>query len=141
MDSTQIKTLYKFGLLFIKNNRILLCEPFAFKDLILPGGIKENNETFIENLNREVKEELGNSAKLDLDSLEFIGKFSDFAAGRINVIVEIDLYSGVVQGKLKPSSEIKKLIWFNPKDDWVKLSPIIKNQIMPFLLDKKYIYK
>ena len=134
-----IRHIYKFGLAFIKNNKLLLCEPFAFKDLILPGGIIEGNETVSENLKREIREELGDGAALDVGSLQYLDTFEDYAAGRTNVIVEIKLYLGNVFGPIKASSEIKELHWFGISDDWNRLSRIIKNKILPYLIKNKLI--
>jgi 8-oxo-dGTP pyrophosphatase MutT (NUDIX family) len=130
----QILHLYKFGLVVIEDNRLLLCEPYAFEDLILPGGIKEGSETYFQNLTREVREELGEDAVLDENSLLYLGRFEDIAAGRTERFVEIDLYLGKILGILQASSEIKALHWFSPLDDANRLSPIIKNQILPFLI-------
>lgn len=134
-----MKKIYKYGLAVIENNKLLLCEPYAFKDLILPGGTKEDNETHTDNLLREVREELGEDAILDIDSLKYLGNFEDLAAGRSNVIVEIELYIGSVGGKLIASSEIKELYWFSPMDDHSRLSKIIRNKILPYLIECKYL--
>jgi 8-oxo-dGTP pyrophosphatase MutT (NUDIX family) len=130
----QIPKLSKFGLAVIENNRLLLCEPFAFPDLILPGGLKEGSETHIENLTREVREELGEGAVLEISSLQYLGRFQDLAAGRTERIVEIDLYYGHLSGTLRPSTEIKALHWFGPDDSEEVLSPILKNHIIPYLV-------
>lgn len=137
----EVKKIYKYGLAYIKNNSLLLCEPYAFSDLILPGGIIENNESYVENLTREITEELGENAVLDISSLKYLDTFSDEAAGRKNVIVEIKLYLGNVIGELHPSNEIKKLIWFGTEDDTSRLSAIIRNRIYPYLLKGKHIIK
>lgn len=137
--SANVTKFYKFGLVCIRGNRLLLCEPYAYSDLILPGGTREDEETFAENLVREVAEELGEEAILHLDSLHYLGNFSDVAAGRTYRLVEIEAYLGSLEGKLIASSEIKKLHWFGPQDDRERLSPIIKNKILPFLLRKGYM--
>ncbi len=134
-----MKTLFKYGLAFIQNNKLLLCKPHAFDDLILPGGLKEGEETFEEGLQREAYEELGKSAVIKEGSLEYLGKFEDIAAGRSDTTVEIELYMGDVEGELVPSSEIKDLIWFPADGDKEALSPIIKNKILPFLVARGYM--
>lgn len=133
--------IYKYGLIFIKDNKILLCEPYAFTDLILPGGTKDDDEGHIENLLREVDEELGDKAILDVESLTYLDNFKDVAAGRTYRIVEIEAYLGVVKGELKASSEIKDLRWFAPNDDWSALSPIIRNKILPYLIERKHLQR
>lgn len=135
----EIPKLRKFGLAVIQNNQLLLCEPFAFPDLILPGGLKEGSETHIENLTREVREELGAEAVLDISSLQYLGRFQDRAAGRTERIVEIDLYYGRLYGPLIASTEIKSLLWFGPDDLDGSLSPILKNHIIPYLITQKFL--
>jgi 8-oxo-dGTP diphosphatase len=129
--------IYKIGIATIQDNCLLLCKPFAFDDLILPGGIKEGNETALENLRREIKEELGGEAKLDEKSLRYLGQFSDRAAGRSERLVEVELYTGTITGRLIASSEIKEFVWFNPSQPGnYKLSDVVKNEILPFLLQQ-----
>ena len=128
-----MRRIFKYGLAFIKDNKLLVCRPFAFDDYILPGGIKEGEETFLEGLQREIKEELGEESELDPDSVQYFGNFEDLAAGRKDVLVEIELYLGTVNGQIKASDEIKELIWFSPSDDRNLLSAIIRNEIFPAL--------
>ncbi len=117
----------------IRDNRILLCKPYAFPYLIVPGGIKEGEEDFITNLTRETIEELGEGASLNINSLEYIGRFEDVAAGRTDIIVEIDLYKGEVGGVLCASSEISELIWYHPLEGGnLLLSAIVENKIIPY---------
>lgn len=126
--------IYKIGLIVIRNNRLLLCKPFAFDDLIVPGGTKEGDEPAEANLLREVKEELGEQAVLDLKSLKYLGNFSDYAAGKTERWVEIELYLGDISGTLVPSSEIKELLWFDPENpNTENPSAVIKNKIIPYL--------
>ena len=134
-----MKKIYKYGLAFIRDNKLLLCKPYAFDDLILPGGIKEGNETFEEGLQREAYEELGKNATIIDGSLKYLGNFHDIAAGRNDTVVEIELYSGDIDGEVIPSSEIKDLVWFSADDDMEALSPIIRNKIFPFLLERDHI--
>ena len=131
--------LFKYGLVYIKNKKILLCQPFIYDDFILPGGVKEGNETAIESLQREIFEELGPEANLEEHTVKYFGNFKDIAAGKKRTIVEIEVYLGEVTGKLKASSEIKKLHWFSWEDNHHQLSAIIKNKILPELKRKNLI--
>jgi len=126
--------IYKIGLAVIRDNALLLCRPFAFDELILPGGQKEGGETAVENLRREVREELGDDAHFDEKSLRYLGNFSDRAAGRTERTVEIELYSGEVSGRIVASSEIKEIVWFAPSDpSGDKLSAVVERKILPHL--------
>jgi 8-oxo-dGTP diphosphatase len=123
----------KVGLVYIRDKKLLLCRPYAFDDLIMPGGQRDESESDTDCLLREIREELGTQAELDIDSLRYIGIFEDIAASYKEKRVEITLYMGEVRGELIPSSEIKELIWFSPSDDINQLSPIIRNKILPAL--------
>ena len=92
-----------------------------------------------ENLLREIREELGELAGLDVESLRYVGRFEDVAAGRTERIVEIDLYLGTLHGKLQASSEIKQLHWFGAGDDRARLSPIVRRKILPYLLRENFL--
>lgn len=129
----------KFGLIIIREQKILLCRPFAFPDLITVGGIKEGDEGYVENLTREVREELGPEAQIDFNSLKFLGKFTDRAAGKTERMVTIDLYLGNISGALCASSEIKELVWYEAGLEGWTLSPIVKNKIIPFLVQSGYL--
>lgn len=130
MDTTA-ERLYKFGLATIRDGRLLLCRPYAFPDLIMPGGVRENEEGHVEGLLREVREELGANAVLDECTLCWFGHYSDVAAGRENTVIEMDVYTGNLSGRLQASSEIAELVWFGREDDQRLLSPVIRNQIWP----------
>lgn len=134
-----MKSIYKYGVAVISDNKLLLCRPFAFPDLIMPGGIKEGAEDHISNLIRETREELGPQAELVVSSLEYLGNFEDVAAGRSDATVEIELYKGEVGGTLNPSSEIAELVWYDPRSMQGQLSPIVKNKILPFLIERRLL--
>lgn len=126
--------LYKYGLLIREKESILLCKAYNLRELILPGGVKENNEDFVEGLQREVKEELSEGANLIITSLNYLGNYIAPAAGKIDTLVEIELYEGIVTGTLVASDEIEELVWFNKNSDHNNLSEIIKDKILPDLI-------
>ncbi len=128
-----MKKFIKIGLACIQHNKLLLCRPHGFDDLILPGGQRGDDESDIDCLSREIAEELGDEAKLDLTSLQYFGRFEDVAAAHKDKLVEITLYLGQLRGKLRASSEIKELVRFSLSDDRSVLSPIIRNHILSAL--------
>lgn len=118
-----MKILFKFGLAVIRDNKLLVLEPnetptFKKEKLgycIMPGGVKEKDETPEESLKKEIREEL--SAELDVQSLKFFGRFKAVAAGKKDTLIEEDVYLGEVIGEIKPKEEIKSAVWFGKNDD------------------------
>lgn len=131
----------KAGVLITEDNKLLLCRKNdATSKLIIPGGSIEIGETPEECIIREVHEELGKS--VILENLVYIGTYEDKAAfddPNIKKTVQIILYTGKLIGSPTPSSEISELIWFHATSDINELSPIIKNKILPDILDRKII--
>lgn len=131
----------KIGLLLLNDeqNKFLVCEKDNFtSDFIMPGGQVEDSEDDKECLAREIKEEL--DVDTDKTSLVFIKEYVDVAAGDPKKDVSIKLYQGKIIGKPQPSAEIVKFHWLS-KDDvsHPRLSPIIKNKILPDLIAKNIL--
>ena len=100
----------KIGLLVLSESgmQFLVCEKypqFVTSDYIMPGG-QLNEENDVECLKAEIKEEL--NCEVDVASLEYIGEYTDVAAGRPERDVSIRLYGGKLIGHPTPSTEIKK---------------------------------
>lgn len=77
----------------------------------IPGGKREKNESDIEALMREVKEEL--SVELDPGTLKKYGVFEAQAHGHPEgTIVRMTCYTSEYIGKLTAASEIEKLEYF-----------------------------
>ena len=126
--------IHKAGLLWIDNNRILLCRKKGMAELILPGGRIEPGESEIDCLRRELREELGD---VEARNLRHIGTYLDIAARSAPEplrTVQIELYGGEPRGDPVASSEITDLVWFGPRDDRSRLAPSIRNKIIPDLL-------
>ncbi len=126
----------KVGLLITTDDqtKFLVCEKNHFTtDFIMPGGKIEQGESDIDCIKRELKEEL--QVETDETSLQFIDEYVDIAAGDPTKDVSIRLYQGKIIGEPKPSQEIIGVQWLG-KDDLShpRLSPIIKNKILPDLI-------
>jgi 8-oxo-dGTP pyrophosphatase MutT (NUDIX family) len=131
----------KIGLLYLNDDqsKFLVCEKNNFtSDFIMPGGQIDDGENDEECLVREIKEEL--DVDTDKTSLVFIKEYVDVAAGDPTKDISIKLYQGKIIGEPKPSAEIIKSHWVG-KDDLShpRLSPIIKNKILPDLIAKNIL--
>lgn len=134
----------KIGLLVLSEDSktFLVCEPgnkYMDKRVVqylMPGGqIEEKSD--IECLKREIKEEL--DCDIDIKTVELIGEYTDVAATPGKDVM-IRLYEGKLIGEPKPSSEIGSLHWIS-KNDIInyKVSPIIRNKIIPDLINRKIL--
>jgi 8-oxo-dGTP diphosphatase len=135
----------KIGLLVLNEDEteFLVCEPGSLylektvTQYLMPGG-QFKEETVEECLKAEIREELG--CEVDLNSVEFINDYIDVAASNPERDVLIKLYKGLLIGTPVPSTEIGALHWIG-KNDLTngKVSPIIKNKIIPDLIAKKIL--
>ncbi len=132
-----MKLIKKSALAVIKDNKLLVVRSKGSSYFLMPGGKPKEGETEIAALKREIMEELG--CGIDNSSVIYLGKFEDLTAdGKARVL--IDLYTGTLLGEPKPSSEIEELKWVSAKDALNPfLTPVIKRQILPFLVGRKML--
>jgi len=129
----------KIALLILnkESTKFLVCEKDpndVTADYLLPGG-QFHEKTEEECLKNEIKEEL--DCNVDVNSLEFIGGYTDIAAGMPDKDVYVKLYKGKIIGNPKPSSEIKFIHWISKEDQTnPKVSPLIRNKLIPDLLKR-----
>ena len=126
------REILKVGLAVTDDNGLLLVRKKGGSSYILPGGKPELGESDREALAREIEEELGCS--IDIDSLIFLGTFSDRAADMKRTTVTVKLYWAKLLGSPSPKSEIENLEWFHPRlRANLSLAPSLQNHIVPFL--------
>lgn len=110
-----MKQIDKLAWIEIKDKKILSTRSFGKDKYYIPGGKREGNETDLEALTREIKEEL--SVDLDTNSLQFIGIFEAHAHGHeATVSVKMTCYSAKYKGALKANAEIEEIIWLTTAD-------------------------
>ena len=130
---TRMADIHKIGLLLVRDDgRVLLCRKKRETSLlILPGGKVEAGETALECLRRELREELG---EVELMEPEYLGNYTDLAAGGEGRTVHIELYRGTLAGVPAAGAEIGELVWFGEKDDPVQLAGSLRNRVFPDLI-------
>ena len=101
----------------------------------------ENGETPIQAAIRECHEELGNEAIFDENKFEFIMDFHEIATSDQTTKIHFYVYkyNGELTGKLNSSEEIDRFMWFGIDDDIELLSNTLKNEVIPYCLQKKLI--
>lgn len=133
-----MKTIPKIGLAAIRDGKLLIVRNKNTTKFLMPGGQPEKGEASLETLKREIKEEL--NCVIDTKKIKKLGEFSDLAANNPGCVVKMEVYIGNIIGEIYPSNEIAEFKWFDPKHDNIEiLSDIIKNHILPDLMNKKYL--
>ncbi|MCD9816656.1 NUDIX hydrolase [Bradyrhizobium japonicum] len=136
--SNSAREIVKIGVAVTADKRLLLVRKKGGSSYILPGGKPEAGENDHQALAREVAEELG--CALDIDSLDYLGSFSDVAADLKDTVVVVRLYAARLLGSPRPCSEIEQVEWFRPADAiGVTLAPSLQNSILPFLAEHGHL--
>ena len=110
-----MRLIDKLAWILINNKSILSTRSYGKDKYYIPGGKREQGETDIQALCREIKEEL--SVELNIETLEFLGEFQAQAHGHpTGTIVKMTCYTGDYTGDLMPDSEIEEIKWLNHSD-------------------------
>jgi 8-oxo-dGTP diphosphatase len=129
--------LVKCGLVIHRDNKFLINRKRGTKLFLMPGGKPKAGEAPEDCLARELKEE--HNVELVRESVKIFGEFEDVAANEPDTIISIKLYTGEIIGEPTVNAEVEEQRWFGKKDDPEILSPIIKNKIVPALINAEII--
>lgn len=105
----------KVALININNGKVLSTRSKTKTKFYFPGGKRENNESDIACLKREILEEL--SVHIIEKSLRFMGTFEAAADGQNqDTLVRMRCYFCDFDGVLLPANEIETFEWLTYKD-------------------------
>lgn len=105
-------------------------------EFIIPGGKREDGETDVDTLIREIKEE----TNLDVRNNSFLGEYYDMAVFE-NVPIRIRTYIVEVDGELGVQNEIKEYRWLGKEDinQNVPVGSVLAECVFPELLERKMV--
>jgi len=114
----------KVAFLYLANAKLLSTRSKGKDAYYIPGGKREDRETDIETLVREVKEEL--AVDIQPETAKLYGIFEAQAHGKAEgVIVRMTCYTADFTGVPAASSEIEELRWLTTADMEI-ISPVDK---------------
>ena len=110
-----MKLIDKIALLYIVDGKVLSTRSKGKDAYYLPGGKREGNESDLETLVREIKEEL--SVNIIIDTANLYGVFEAQAHGKAEgILVKVSCYTADFTGELQPASEIEEMKWLTTED-------------------------
>ena len=129
------------GTLFFKDKKLLIDKPRKRPTYQMIGGKAEEGETPLEAAIRECHEELGDDAIFDSSLIELVMEFDEISTndGVTNLHFYVFKYNGELKGNLNLSDEIEDFKWYETKDGQEILSNTLKNEVVPYCLNKKLI--
>lgn len=118
--------------LFDETGRLLLVRKRDTQMFMLPGGKRDEGETPLQTLLRELHEEL----QLHLPESAFtpLGHFSEVAANEADTRVEADIFRALLPHPVLPAAELEELRWLSacdPRTD--DLAPLLRRHVLPLI--------
>lgn len=129
------------GTMFFKDNKLLIDKPRKRNTYQMIGGRVEEGESPLQAAIRECHEELGSDAIFDENLFELVMEFDEIATsdGITPIHFYVYIYNGSLEGKLNTSDEIEAFKWYYSYYGTEMLSNTLKNEIVPYCLEKKLI--
>lgn len=129
------------GTMFFENQRLLIDKPRKRPTYQMIGGKVEDGESPLEAAIRECHEELGDEAIFDSSLIELVMEFDEIATsdGITPIHFYVFKYNGLLKGNIKTSEEIESFKWYESSDGYDILSNTLKNEVIPYCLNKKLI--
>lgn len=136
MNNTTV--LKRIGLAVLRDKKILMVRHRGSAVFDFVGGEPGDQETDIACLARKAPGEIGVS--LDIESLQFLGEFTETADEHERTNVNFRFYEGKVFGEPSPMNKVEELRYFDSSDDTSVLSAIAVNTVFPWLVTHGYIH-
>ena len=129
------------GTMFFDQNKLLIDKPRKRPTYQMIGGRVEEGEEPLDAAIRECHEELGEEANFDTSLFELVMEFDEIATsdGVTPIHFYVFQYNGTLEGKLNTSDEIEKFLWYDTSCGEDILSNTLKNEVVPYCLQKKLI--
>ena len=129
------------GTMFFEDYKLLIDKPRKRPTYQMIGGRVEEGETPLEAAIRECHEELGAEAVFDEKLLELVMEFDEIATsdGVTPIHFYVFRYKGKLMGKLNTSSEIENFKWYDTTCGTDILSNTLKNEVVPYCLERNLI--
>ncbi|TBU83281.1 NUDIX hydrolase [Pseudomonas daroniae] len=118
--------------LFDETGRLLLVRKRDTRMFMLPGGKRDEGETPLQTLVRELHEELD----LHLPETAFtpLGHFSEVAANEADTRVEADIFRALLPHPVLPAAELEELRWLRAFDSRTDdLAPLLRRHVLPLI--------
>jgi 8-oxo-dGTP diphosphatase len=130
------KYIDKLAFVYIKDRQLLSTLSTGKDTWYIPGGKREEGESDLEALSREVKEEL--LVDINVDTVKLYGVFEAQAHGKAEgMIVRMTCYEADFDGELHPSAEVERMAFVNY--DWKERSSDVDKLIFDDLKAKNLI--
>lgn len=114
-DQTMTATIDKIAWIHLDNGKILSTRSHGKDVYYIPGGKREEGETDLDTLIREIDEEL--AIAIIPTTATRVGTFRAQAHGHADgVTVQMTCYTADHHGRPTPSSEIAELVWLTYAD-------------------------
>jgi ADP-ribose pyrophosphatase YjhB (NUDIX family) len=122
--------------IIVKNHKLLLVKG-SEKEYWTPGGKREEGESDLECLKRELSEELN----VKIVSAKFFGEYVAPSPYTPSLISESHIYITEISGEIKTGNEIKEHIWMSKqeyKNNKYLLTATTRDKIIPDLIKAGY---
>jgi 8-oxo-dGTP diphosphatase len=114
------------------DGEVLLVRKAQTEAFMQPGGKRSGDETDLETLTRELREELGCTVRAA--SARHLGRFEAPAANEPGWIVQAEVYDVEVTGAPAAHAEIAELLWVDPRaTPAVALAPLTRDHVLPLV--------